>query len=131
MAEVIEGNDVITAPGIAVTCIALIGRLLAACPEADRFLAPQRYIIRNDVLLTMFDGDIDSVVAKFIAADICLITVATPYTMMAFKDAVVDDLISAEGHFDTVGRRIGKIISHDQVVITSALPAVHRALSGP
>src|SRR6267154_2385868 len=85
----------------------------------------------NIIFLSMLDSNTHIIIAKLVVGDLGIVTIPSPNAIVTFKNRVLENFITAECYFNTVCRRIRKIISKNNIIITTSLATIHSCLTRP
>ena len=83
------------------------------------------------VVLAMLPGNRLSIPREEVAFDEAVVAKSTPNAVPALHHEVAHERVSAKGGLDSVGGGVRPIVHIEQIVVASALAAVHGALPSP
>ncbi len=128
--EVIEKYRV--APAVRLTILAVAPAFLhAALEEVNCSFIAGEAVVADGIALTVLDADAVLIVGEIVGENDRFVAVSAPDAVPAAVEFVADNLIAAEGDFNTVRRGKRKVILVNQVVVGSARAGIHRRLAGP
>src|SRR4030095_8020826 len=85
----------------------------------------------NIIILPMLDGNACVIISKLIIRNLGIVAVSTPNSIIAFKNAVLQNFIATEGRLNPICWRVRKIVAKNNVIITATYACIHRSLAGP